>query len=132
MVFISFKVGDVALFLPPKNTMGKPWAAFNINAPHYFLKNTDSIANQMSSKEWIVARIVKITEHIADEDLNPYGLSNGVKYHLIEVEHWRNNKTHVSKKRHISHDMGLASISESSSSINTTAPNFVHTYTSSK
>lgn len=92
----------------------------------------------MQNKEWIVARIVKITERIANEESNPFGLNNGAKYHLLEVEHWRNNKQHVSKKRNMSQDLGLASIplpSESTSSVNngqstaSSQGNFVHTYT---
>jgi hypothetical protein len=45
---------------------GKPWAAFNINAPHFFLKPTDNIISQMSTREWIVARITSITENVVD------------------------------------------------------------------
>lgn len=58
----SFQVGDVALFLPTRNSTGKPWAAFNINAPHYFLKPSDTIEQQMQHREWMVARITSITE----------------------------------------------------------------------
>ncbi|GAN03349.1 hypothetical protein MAM1_0039c02802 [Mucor ambiguus] len=114
IAFKNFKVGDLTLLLPTRNSTGKPWAAFNINAPHYFLKSTDNIAAQMQSREWIVARIVSITEYVTDETVpgsNPYGLANGVTYHLIEVENWRNNKQHPSKRRHVSSsDSGLASI----------------------
>lgn len=101
------------MLLPTRNSTGKPWAAFNINAPHYFLKSTDNIAAQMQSREWIVARIVSITEYVTDETVpesNPYGLANGVTYRLIEVENWRNSKQHPSKRRHVSNDSGLASI----------------------
>lgn len=46
----------------------------------------------MATKEWIVARIVTITEHITDINVpgsNPYGLTNGTKYYQLETEHWR-------------------------------------------
>jgi hypothetical protein len=65
----SFKVGDVALFLPTRNSTGKPWAAFNINAPHYFLKPTDNIITQMTTREWIVARITSINENVVDSQV---------------------------------------------------------------
>ncbi|KAG1103614.1 hypothetical protein G6F42_017196 [Rhizopus arrhizus] len=113
IAFKNFKVGDLTLLLPTRNSTGKPWAAFNINAPHYFLKSTDNIAAQMQSREWIVARIVSITEYVTDETVpgsNPYGLADGVTYRLIEVENWRNSKQHPSKRRHVSNYSGLASI----------------------
>jgi autophagy-related protein 11 len=131
----SFKVGDLALLLPTRNSTGRPWAAFNINAPHYFLKSTENIAAQMQSREWIVARIVSITEYVTDEavpESNPYGLGNGITYHLIEVENWRNNKLHPSKKRHVAHDSGLASIAHPREVANSSrailTPSSVHSY----
>ncbi|KAM3586480.1 oligomeric, coiled-coil, peripheral membrane protein [Umbelopsis sp. WA50703] len=93
IAFRNFKVGDVALFLPTRNSTGKPWAAFNINAPHFFLKPTDNIISQMSTREWIVARITSITENVVDYQIpssNPYGLSDGFKFYQLEVENWRN------------------------------------------
>jgi hypothetical protein len=66
----SFKVGDVALFLPTRNSTGKPWAAFNINAPHYFLKPTDNIISQMTTREWIVARVTAIDENVVDSQVS--------------------------------------------------------------
>lgn len=62
----SFKVNDVALFLPTRNSTGKPWAAFNIHAPHYFLKPTDRVSDQLATREWIVARIASMTECVVD------------------------------------------------------------------
>lgn len=104
----SFQVGDVALFLPTRNSTGKPWAAFNINAPHYFLQGTDNMTAQMESRECIVARIVSITEHTTeanDPESNPFGLGEDTKFYLVEAENWRHNKHHPSKKRHIQHDI---------------------------
>lgn len=69
----SFKVGDVALFLPTRNSSGKPWAAFNISAPHYFLKPSESVAFQMNTREWIVARITSITEHVVNAQVSEKG-----------------------------------------------------------
>ncbi|KAI9277046.1 autophagy-related protein 11-domain-containing protein [Phascolomyces articulosus] len=104
IAFRNFQVGDVALFLPTRNSTGKPWAAFNINAPHYFLKPSNSVAQQMNSREWLVARITSITEHTvngADPQSNPYGLTEGLTYYHLEVENWKTNrhrKSHQSKK----------------------------------
>jgi predicted nucleic acid-binding protein len=102
-------VGDVALFLPTRNSSGKPWAAFNINAPHYFLKPTEYVLSQMT-KEWIVARIVSITEHVTDANIpesNPYGLANNLTYYQLTVENWKNHRNGSSKRR--SKEQGISS-----------------------
>ncbi|KAI8145007.1 hypothetical protein BJV82DRAFT_604492 [Fennellomyces sp. T-0311] len=104
IAFRNFQVGDVALFLPTRNSTGKPWAAFNINAPHYFLKPSNSDAQQIITREWLVARITSITEHVvnaADPQSNPYGLSDGLTYYHLEVENWkhsRHRRSHKSQK----------------------------------
>ncbi|KAG2223902.1 hypothetical protein INT45_009354 [Circinella minor] len=103
IAFRNFQTGDVALFLPTRNSTGKPWAAFNINAPHYFLKPSNSVVQQMITREWLVARITSITEHtvnVADPHSNPYGLTEGLTYYHLEVENWRTNRhrKHSSKK----------------------------------
>ncbi|CAO3586538.1 unnamed protein product [Absidia cylindrospora] len=93
--FRNFKVGDVALFLPTKNSTGKPWAAFNVNAPHYFLKPSDAISSQINSREWVVARITSVTEHSVnaqDPTTNPYGLPDNTAFYQLEAENWRNNR----------------------------------------
>ncbi|CAN6651282.1 hypothetical protein TRVA0_025S00430 [Trichomonascus vanleenenianus] len=87
----GFKEGDLALFLPTRDQTRKPnpWAAFNVGAPHFFLKHDDSLQLQ-PPREWLVARIKKIEERVvnratdSDED-NPYDLSDGLKWHLIEA-----------------------------------------------
>ncbi|CAO3642969.1 unnamed protein product [Cunninghamella blakesleeana] len=116
IAFRNFKEGDVALFLPTRNSSGKPWAAFNINAPHYFLKPTDNILNQMSTREWIVARITSITECVVnaqDHSTNPYDLSDGLVFYQLEVENWRNNKRkhhhHHKKSKHPTHETASTS-----------------------
>ena len=83
--FRNFGKGDLALFLPTRNSIAKPWAAFNgaaihyrfyhiiieasiftVSFPHYFLKPTPQIAAQLKNREWIVARITSITESVVD------------------------------------------------------------------
>ncbi|KAF8627343.1 hypothetical protein AX15_004415 [Amanita polypyramis BW_CC] len=104
--FRNFAKGDLALFLPTRNSVSKPWAAFNVSFPHYFLQATGHLVEQLKTREWIVARITSITERIVNHQepsTNPYGLGDGVKYYMLEVEDWTqpsNNKRRVSKKLH--------------------------------
>ncbi|EJF59536.1 hypothetical protein DICSQDRAFT_156224 [Dichomitus squalens LYAD-421 SS1] len=89
--FRNFAKGDLALFLPTRNSISKPWAAFNVSFPHYFLQATGHLAEQLKTREWIVARITSITERVVDSkdpNTNPYGLGDGVKYYMLEVEDW--------------------------------------------
>ncbi|KAH9171318.1 putative peripheral membrane protein [Lactarius sanguifluus] len=89
--FRNFAKGDLALFLPTRNSVSKPWAAFNVSFPHYFLQATGHLAEQLKTREWIVARITSITERVVDPkdpSSNPYGLGDGVKYYMLEVEDW--------------------------------------------
>ncbi|KAJ6460898.1 putative peripheral membrane protein [Mycena sanguinolenta] len=89
--FRNFAKGDLALFLPTRNSVSKPWAAFNVSFPHYFLQATGHLAEQLKTREWIVARITSITERVVDHNdssSNPYGLGDGVKYYMLEVEDW--------------------------------------------
>ncbi|CAE6396137.1 unnamed protein product [Rhizoctonia solani] len=91
ITFRNFTRGDLALFLPTRNSIAKPWAAFNVAFPHYFLNATEDISELLKSREWIVARIVSITERIADRQRangNPFGLGDGVKFYLLDVEDW--------------------------------------------
>ena len=114
IAFRAFKEGDLALFLPTRNQAMRPWAAFNIGAPHYFLRETDS--HHLQSREWLVARISKIQERVVDlsgktsdtlancsmadtkslrstasssgvsfEDDNPFDLSDGLRWYLIDA-----------------------------------------------
>jgi autophagy-related protein 11 len=81
--FRNFAKGDLALFLPTRNSISKPWAAFNgkwnwslvqylvltltlVSFPHYFLQATGHLAEQLKTREWIVARITSITERMVD------------------------------------------------------------------
>ncbi|CDH55094.1 autophagy-related protein 11 [Lichtheimia corymbifera JMRC:FSU:9682] len=152
IAFRNFQVGDVALFLPTRNSTGKPWAAFNINAPHYFLKPSDTIEQQMQHREWMVARITSITELTvtSDPQSNPYGLADGLTYYHLEVENWKsahhrkshhksqsrkagsssgNNKSKGKESAYTmipksppAQDTGLASIGESSTSAPPSSP----------
>jgi autophagy-related protein 11 len=89
----NFQTNDLVLFLPTRletkepQEVIQPWTAFNIGSPHYFLKNQPS-----DEREWIVARIVNIVEHTVtganknDASLNPYRLSEGITWFLVEAK----------------------------------------------
>ncbi|KAK7678128.1 hypothetical protein QCA50_018921 [Cerrena zonata] len=99
--FRNFAKGDLALFLPTRNSVSKPWAAFNVSFPHYFLQATGHLAEQLKTREWVVARITSITERVVDVrdvSTNPYGLGDGVKYYMLEVEDW--TQSHNSSSHH--------------------------------
>ncbi|KAG6377561.1 autophagy-related protein 11-domain-containing protein [Boletus reticuloceps] len=104
--FRNFAKGDLALFLPTRNSVSKPWAAFNVSFPHYFLLATGHLAEQLKTREWIVARITSITERVVDQKdptSNPYGLGDGIKYYMLEVEDWtqssQNNKRRPNSRK---------------------------------
>ena len=104
----NFKEGDLALFLPTRDQATKPWAAFNVGAPHYFLREQDS--HNLSKRDWLIARISKVEERVVDlsksinglkpvsdqesvksdgsisrSDENPYELSDGLRWYLIDA-----------------------------------------------
>lgn len=110
IAFRAFKEGDLALFLPTRNQATRPWAAFNVGAPHYFLREHDT--HRLQNREWLVARISKIEERvvnlsrgmgnssvkgdlgsatsesgtsIAAEDDNPFALSDGLHWYLLDA-----------------------------------------------
>lgn len=109
IAYRSFKEGDLALFLPTRNQATRPWAAFNVGAPHYFLREQDS--HRLHGREWLVARISKVEERIVDlsksmdpagrasvdgrsitsnsavsfEDDNPFELSDGLRWYLLDA-----------------------------------------------
>ncbi|SPO26544.1 related to ATG11 - required for mitophagy [Ustilago trichophora] len=102
IAFKNFQVGDLALFLPTRssNLASKPWAAFNISAPHFFLNARGPLAEQLKVKEWIVARITTINARVvpspndsktedkgeAAEDPNPFRLPDGVRFFMLDAE----------------------------------------------
>lgn len=90
LAYKSFKQGDLALFLPTRDQTRdpNPWAAFNVGAPHFFLK--PSPEHRLFERDWLVARITKIEEWVVDrahgsEKDNPFDLSDGLKWHLLEA-----------------------------------------------
>ena len=64
IAYRSFKEGDLALFLPTRNQATRPWAAFNVGAPHYFLREQD--VHKLQARDWLLARIGKVEERIVD------------------------------------------------------------------
>jgi autophagy-related protein 11 len=113
IAFRAFKEGDLALFLPTRKTHAdgiKPWAAFNVGAPHYFLKEREG--HRLGNKEWLVARINKVEERIVDlskrmtsstkvaasdggeddapdaevDEDNPFELSDGLRWYLLDAQ----------------------------------------------
>lgn len=104
----SFKDGDLALFLPTRNQNMRSWAAFNVGAPHYFLREQD--AHKLNNRDWLVARISKMEERVVDlsksmnggggnqdlrsvdandeasvDDDNPFDLSDGLRWYLLDA-----------------------------------------------
>ena len=109
IAYRAFKDGDLALFLPTRNQAIRSWAAFNIGAPHYFLREQD--AHKLQSRDWLLARITKIEERVVDlskslnsghgsnnpdrrslagdnasaDDENPFELSDGLRWYLVDA-----------------------------------------------
>lgn len=110
IAFRTFKEGDLALFLPTRNQATRPWAAFNVGAPHYFLREQDS--HKLRTRDWLLARISKVEERVVDlsksinglnaasdrrsvgdasdggasyDDENPFELSDGLRWYLLDA-----------------------------------------------
>lgn len=110
IAFRTFKEGDLALFLPTRNQATRPWAAFNVGAPHYFLREQDS--HKLRTRDWLLARISKVEERMVDlsksingfnpasdrrsigdtsdggasfDDENPFELSDGLRWYLLDA-----------------------------------------------
>ncbi|KAF8475779.1 autophagy-related protein 11-domain-containing protein [Kalaharituber pfeilii] len=104
IAFRSFKEGDLALFLPTRNIATRPWIAFNVGAPNYYLKEQE--AHKLKTREWLLARITKVEERVVDlsrstsslhanasaasdsasiDDENPFELSDGLRWYLLEA-----------------------------------------------
>jgi len=109
IAYRGFKEGDLALFLPTRNQATRPWAAFNVGAPHYFLREQD--AHRLQSRDWLLARINKVEERVVDLsrsmgnastkanaeasegdgaslhsiDDNPFELSDGLRWYFIDA-----------------------------------------------
>jgi len=106
IAYRTFKEGDLALFLPTRNQATRPWAAFNVGAPHYFLREQD--VHKLQTRDWLLARITKIEERVVDlsrslrgnastteasdgasarsvDDENPFELSDGLRWYMIDA-----------------------------------------------
>lgn len=115
IAFRGFREGDLALFLPTRNQATRPWAAFNVGAPHYFLREQD--AHKLRTRDWLLARITKVEERVVDlsraiapssssttmaadgrsvggessdggasfDDENPFELSDGLRWYLLDA-----------------------------------------------
>ncbi|KAN0083052.1 Autophagy-related protein 11 domain containing protein [Elaphomyces granulatus] len=107
IAYRSFKEGDLALFLPTRNQAIRSWAAFNVGAPHYFLREQD--VHKLSTRDWLLARITKVEERVVDlskslngvhpdrrsigeasdgaslDDENPFELSDGLRWYLLDA-----------------------------------------------
>ena len=110
IAFRAFKEGDLALFLPTRNNATKPWAAFNVGAPHYFLREQES--HKLPTRDWLLARISRIQERVVDysksingvqlpsdrnsigeasdggtsfDDENPFELSDGLRWYMLDA-----------------------------------------------
>lgn len=95
----NFHSDDLVLFLPTRiereselvddNETFQPWAAFNIGAPHYFLKVDKS--DPQNDREWMVGKIVNIEQHkvtyenSSNKDENPFQLSVGITWYMVEA-----------------------------------------------
>lgn len=94
LAFKTFQKGDLALFLPTRDQTRdpNPWAAFNVGAPHFFLKPSEEL--QLENREWLVGRITNMEERVVDraserDGDNPFELSDGLRWHLIEAKEER-------------------------------------------
>jgi len=113
IAFRGFRAGDLALFLPTRNQAlaQRSWAAFNVGAPHYFLRESE--AHALRSRDWLVARISRVQERAVDlsrgadgigaagdaaskaadpdndglpgDDDNPFGLSDGLRWYYLDA-----------------------------------------------
>ena len=90
IAFRQFKEGDLALFLPTDN--GRPWAAFNVNAPHYFLREVE--AHRLGGgRDWLLGRITKVEERTVDlaahpsdaQQHNPFDLADGFRWYYLDA-----------------------------------------------
>ena len=104
IAFRAFKEGDLALFLPTRSQAPqRSWAAFNVGAPHYFLREQEF--HHLSSRDWLLARIAKVEDRVVDlskgvsngaaagasddgasiDEENPFGLSDGLRWYYLDA-----------------------------------------------
>ncbi|KAK6333216.1 oligomeric, coiled-coil, peripheral membrane protein [Orbilia javanica] len=115
IAYKSFKEGDLALFLPTRNQVTRPWAAFNVGAPHYFLREVEG--HRLKARDWLLARISRVEQRVVDlksgggggagstvatlgdkgssvssdtgvetvDEDNPFQLSDGLRWYLLDA-----------------------------------------------
>ncbi|SCZ99570.1 BZ3500_MvSof-1268-A1-R1_Chr3-1g06109 [Microbotryum saponariae] len=105
IAFRNFAIGDLALFLPTRDSAIPVWAAFNVSCPHHFLSAKGTVQEQTQTRTWIVARITSLTEQVADlkdPASNPYLLAPGTKFFHLEVEPWSSKDLSRSRGKRLS------------------------------
>lgn len=99
LVLRNFQKGDLVLFLrtftlnEAQTGNGKqPWAIFNIGSPNYYLRPTNEEQKKsLSSKDWFVGRLTRITKHIVtpenknNENENPFNLAVETVWFFVET-----------------------------------------------
>lgn len=65
--FTAFTKGDLALFLPTRNATTRPWMAYNVSAPHHFLKVPGDKVEAWKARDSIIARIIGTEEAVAGD-----------------------------------------------------------------
>lgn len=82
--FRNFESGQLALF----TTCGGKWLAFSTNMPHHYLRVTDELRAHLQSREWLLARILRIDTVVAAPE-NEYGIHPGTTYAVVDVDGWQ-------------------------------------------
>ena len=73
-LFYVFRSADCPRILPsppPELRFGFVIVSF----PHYFLQATGHLAEQLKTREWVVARITSITERVVDVKVRQHNVS---------------------------------------------------------
>ncbi|CAJ0763775.1 23364_t:CDS:2, partial [Entrophospora sp. SA101] len=101
----SYK-SDLAVFFPNSNDLANAqWQAFHLECPHYFIREAE-INDSAKNKRCIIARIEEITEYISDSknpEIPQYGLADGMKFYLLDVEVYQADSTpYASRRRSVS------------------------------
>eukprot|EP00053_Salpingoeca_punica_P018119 m.176382 g.176382 ORF g.176382 m.176382 type:complete len:1028 (+) comp17364_c0_seq1:234-3317(+) len=91
LAFVSFKAGDLALFVP----FGKSFLAFNKGAPRYFLspKCQKDLNLTVENSKNFIGRIENIVSHkAASGGYNPFSLDDGVTFHEVDAVAFKASK----------------------------------------
>lgn len=80
----SFSCGSVALFVP---TPFGDYIAFHEGCPHYYLSEESIAASKKDDRNppYVLGHIVYIDDHETTNELNPYCLREGTRYHVVSV-----------------------------------------------